>query len=452
MEWKKLMSSKRFRGSNEPSLKTDDRQEVRSAFMKDADRITFSPEFRKLQNKTQVHLFPKSDFVRTRLTHSLEVSTVGRSLGMAVGQKIVPIFKLNEGGNSLRPSDFASVVAAACLAHDIGNPPFGHSGEDAIRHWFITNKKSFKRRIRFEKLSDLEAFEGNAQGFRVLTRLAGWREQGGLRLTCATLGAFLKYPQESTTISTSGKEVRKKFSVFYEDIPSFTVIASELGLISIDGHTYSRHPLAFLVEASDDICYLIADLEDGIQLRLVNCEEVEKLLKDIVPPSERRGLDQIRDPEDRIEYLRAKAIGVLIDQAQQIFIDDIDSILKGSRSKDLLKDIPSVTAIKETIKLSKEKLYNSLNNIEREVAGFEVVGGLLTLFYRALLGVSDARNLGSIPSQKSKKITRLIPNLPSEINSEDPYPWLLRITDFISSLTDTAALSMYQKLKGVSLE
>ena len=196
MDWQKLLSQKRFRGVEEPPSK-DKTEELRSAFMKDADRIIYSSPFRRLQDKTQVHPFPRTDYIRTRLTHSLEVSTVGRSLGLLVGRYIKKNFDLD-----IDTSDFGNIVAAACLAHDIGNPPFGHPGEEAIQHWFKdpTHAKTvgnIKGANAVEKKADLQAFEGNAQGFRILTRLSGWREQGGLRLSCATIGAFMKYPRGS---------------------------------------------------------------------------------------------------------------------------------------------------------------------------------------------------------------------------------------------------------------
>ena len=242
-KWRKLMSKKRYRGAAEDPAE-DTVTEDRGTFLKDADRIIYSSPFRRLQDKTQVHPFPGTDYIRTRLTHSLEVSTVGRSLGLSVGDTLVNRHNLNSGTYPLDRSDFGGVVAAACLAHDIGHPPFGHAGEEAIRHWFLHDDNAeYGRDIPDrEKLFDLQAFEGNAQGFRILTRLAGWREKGGLRISCATLGAFMKYPYGSLAIDpeTSHKSPRKKFGYFQQDKDAFRIVADTLGLKKIDSDPFRR--------------------------------------------------------------------------------------------------------------------------------------------------------------------------------------------------------------------
>lgn len=283
------MSRKRFRGLNEQPSE-DKTTEVRTPFMKDTDRIIYSSPFRRLQDKTQVHPFPGTDYIRTRLTHSMEVSTVGRSLGLAIGRDVVKRHKLDDGNdplNQIDQSDFGNVLAAACLAHDIGNPPFGHAGEDAIRHWFLDDKYHLLKAVNVpEKRADLKAFEGNAQGLRILTRLAGWREQGGLRLSCATLGTFMKYPMGSrvTGQNIENEEIRKKFGYFQDDKKIFESIADTLGLLPVsnDCGGRSRHPLSYLLEAADDICYLIVDLEDGYKYKKLKLEDVEGLLARII--------------------------------------------------------------------------------------------------------------------------------------------------------------------------
>jgi len=268
--------------------------DVRSPFTKDADRIVFSPSFRRLQDKTQVHLGPRIDVVRTRLTHTLEASSIGRSLGTAVGSVIIRTQKVGPvpGCEALEAGDFGAIVAAGCLAHDIGNTPFGHAGEEAIQHWFREEADgSVLANLTIEQQNDMKCFEGNAQGFRVLTRLEGWRDKGGLRLTAATLGAFIKYPKSSTHSDEQGQSQNSKFNYFQNDEPAFKLIASELGLAQAgQAKRYSRHPLAYLVEAADDISYLIADFEDGVESETLRPDEVEDLLTKIVPEGEKRSL------------------------------------------------------------------------------------------------------------------------------------------------------------------
>ena len=447
MEWIKLLSRRRYRGPDQP-LKYDESKEVRSPFMKDADRIIFSPQFRRLQDKTQVHVLAPTDFVRTRLTHSLEVSSVGRSLGSAIGREVIKKNCLYNSDPIIDSSDIASIVASACLAHDIGNPPFGHAGEEAIKHWFKKRAEEDNFGIRFEQFSDLGGFEGNAQGFRIITRLAGWREQGGLRLTCATLGSFVKYPMSSTEKGEHGKETREKFSVFQDDYIAFEKIAEELGLKEDTSGNYARHPLAYIVEAADDICYLIGDIEDGVQASLIESRHAEELLSTIVSLGDREALSLIGEKADRIEYLRAKAIGVLIDQTVKVFIEYEKQLVNGEKVSPLLDRVESASVLKAIRKLCKDNLYKNKGILQQELVGFQIIDGLLDLFCEALSDVREARDKGRDAPPKAEKVVKLLPLL-SDTEFETSYLGLMRITDYVSSLTDRGALDLYRQLKGI---
>ena len=330
----------------------------RSQFQRDFDRIVFSPAFRRLQDKTQVFPLPESDFVHTRLTHSLEVSCVGRSLGSLVGEKILT--KDKKLAKKYTSVHFGEIVAAACLAHDIGNPPFGHSGEDAIAEYFRNNNgKQFKDIIADEKKwTDFTMFEGNAQGFRIITKLQNPNSGGGLKLTCAALAAFTKYPKESliTQKGKSGKNKSKpykKFGFFQSEKKLFTEVAEETGLIKNglkNDYWWSRHPLAFLVEAADDICYMIMDLEDGFRLGLLTFQATESLLKPLI--KSKMTSYEGRSRNDKIGYLRAKAINDIVTELADAFVDNEDKILAGKFEPDLVSVISSGQQLEEIKRIS----------------------------------------------------------------------------------------------------
>ena len=332
MNWKKLLNDNRL---GIKKITSGEPLDGRSQFQKDFDRIVFSPAFRRLQDKTQVFPLPESDFVHTRLTHSLEVSVVGRSLGNLVGERIL------ERDTNLKKEftkfHFGEIVAAACLAHDIGNPPFGHSGEDAIAEFFKKgNGKDFKELINDEKKwDDLINYEGNAQGFRIITTLQNPDVKGGLRLTYATLGAFTKYPKESftpdTLIKLKKKKAYKKFGFFQAEKKIFKEVAEATGLdCKKNGSEFwwCRHPLTFLVEAADDICYRIMDLEDGFRLSLISFAETEELMIPLVNKNDLKGYKG-RDEKEKIGYLRAKGISNLVNELADTFMEEEKNILAG---------------------------------------------------------------------------------------------------------------------------
>ena len=448
MDWKKLLNDNRLGVKKEKAASGID---GRSQFQKDFDRIVFSPAFRRLQDKTQVFPLPESDFVHTRLTHSLEVSVVGRSLGNLVGERIIE--KNPELKNIFTKFHFGEIVAAACLAHDIGNPPFGHSGEDAIAEYFKNGYgKNFKKKLNDDKKwNDLINYEGNAQGFRIITKLQNPDVNGGLSLTYATLAAFTKYPRESSRQSKSGvnsKKTFKKIGFFQSEKKIFKQVADATGLhLKKDSNNYwwCRHPLAFLVEAADDICYRIMDLEDGFKLGLISFIETENLLLPLVNENyliNYRG----RDEKEKIGYLRSKGINNLVTELADVFIKKEKIILAGKLEDDLISLIPSAKRLQTIKKISIEKIYRTLSVVEREVAGYEVLGGLLDTFISAYNEAYDG-NL----SPKNRAVINLLPKRITQEMDDDLYVRLLRVTDFVSGMTDSFAVSLFRKIKGISL-
>ena len=385
MHWEQLLSLKR-QGDTSKRLRTE-QDDTRLGFEVDYDRIIFSAPFRSLQDKTQVIPLSKTDFVHTRLTHSLEVSVVGRSIGRLVGKKIIEKYPHLKEIHGFQANDFGAIVAAASLAHDIGNPPFGHSGEKAIGEYFsIGNGQKYKDQLTKKEWQDLIDFEGNANGFSVLTspRLG---IEGGLRLTYAVLGAFMKYPKESLPKKPTQNISDKKYGFFQSDKESFKEVAEELGLIpnkTANDIGYERHPLAYLVEAADDICYTIIDFEDGINLGLVSedyaLEYLIKLVKDTIDTAKYQTLTT---KEDRISYLRALAIGNLINDAVRVFIENEDAILKGEFPFALMDKSKYKAQIDDIIHLSVNKIYQSREVIEKELSGYQIINNLLDKFITA---------------------------------------------------------------------
>jgi dGTPase len=448
LEWKKLLTDSRLGEKIQPKQKL---QDGRSEFQKDFDRIVFSPAFRRLQDKTQVFPLPESDFVHTRLTHSLEVSCVGRSLGNLVGETVI---KRNPSlNNQFTKFHFGEIVAAACLAHDIGNPPFGHSGEDAIAEYFRSgNGQKFKLKIKDEKKwTDLVKYEGNAQGFRIITKLQNPKVKGGLNLTYSTLAAVTKYPRESyvsNQINLLRNKVYRKYGFFQAEKEIFKEVAFATGLDCIKNkknYWWCRHPLAFLVEAADDICYRVMDLEDGFRLGLISFKEAEDLLRPLVS---KQSLKDYRDKDekDRIGYLRAVTINELVNELAKVFLDEEKNILSGKFENELISEIKRANALKRIKDISIAKIYKSRSVVEREVAGYEVLGGLLETFINSYNEAYE----GKISSQ-NRSVFALLPNRISEDIPDDLYLRLLRIIDFVSGMTDSFAVSLFRKIKGISL-
>ena len=448
MNWETLLSNHRLGQSQ-----TAPSDPARSPFQIDSDRLIFSSAFRRLQDKTQVFPLADNDYVRTRLTHSLEVASVGRSIGARVGAEINRRHDLKD---RFHASDFGAIVSAAALAHDLGNPPFGHSGEDAIRHWFLTSQATEEARkaLTGSHRADFARFEGNAQGFRLITRLQ-MPDNPGLRLTCATLGAFTKYPRESALECEGVRGASaKKYGFFQSERALFSEVAERLELVRRHPEQawWSRHPLAFLVEAADDICYRLVDYEDGFRLKHLSYEEVRDAFISVIDdPKDRSRADRMQDEKDRIAFLRARAIGVAVEQTAALFLDKENAILEGLWDEPLLDHIPAGAAL-ETIRLrSVETIYSTSRGVEIEAAGYEVLGGLLDVFFSAS---EDVAANGTAASPRSKKLTQLIPSqfLPRELTEDSSlYRRLQNMIDFVSGMTDSYAVALYKKVRGISL-
>ncbi len=446
MNWEQLLSLKRYGDTNKRLRKEQD--ETRLGFEVDYDRIIFSSEFRSLQDKTQVIPLSQTDFVHTRLTHSLEVSVVGRSLGRQVGLKILEKYPHLKEVHGYQANDFGAIVASAALAHDIGNPPFGHSGEKAIGHFFYDGKgKQYSSELSKKEYQDLCDFEGNANGFKIVTQSRTGRE-GGLRLSYATLGAFTKYPKESLPKKATAHIADKKYGFFQSEKDGFTDIANELGLKQTRSGkdvSYARHPLAFLVEAADDICYTIIDFEDGINLGLIQEEfALEYLIKLVKGSINTSKYHTLTNTQDRVSYLRALAINTLINETVSVFMTHEDEILSGSFSTALLDKSKYEAQINDILKLSVENIYQSKEVIDKEIAGYEVITQLLETFIKAVNNVYDGR-----PSNYDKLIVK---TLPETINIDDDklYNRLLSVCHYVALLSDSNAVLTYKKLKGMA--
>lgn len=442
MNWEQLLSLKRFGDIEKRQRIAQD--ETRLGFDVDFDRIIFSSAFRSLQDKTQVIPLSETDFVHTRLTHSLEVSVVGRTLGRRVGKALLERHpNLQKLGYTF--NDFGAIVGAASLMHDIGNPPFGHSGEKAIGEYFKSgNGSKYKDQLTKKEYQDLIDFEGNANGFKILTES---REgvSGGLRLSYATLGAFLKYPKESLPKKPTNHIVDKKYGFFQSEKKEFLDIVDDLGMKQkpSSATSYYRHPLAYLVEAADDICYTIIDFEDGINLGLIDeefaLEYMINLVKDTIDSKKYHSLQH---KTDRVSYLRALAIGVLINEAEAIFLENEDAILKGVFEKSLLDKCKYEAQINDIIKISVDKIYKSKEVVEKEVAGYRIISDLLDVFVTAFNNKFEGTS-----SNYDELVLNLLPKEYHE-KQTDLYTRIMSICSFVSRMSDSYAIRMHKKLTG----
>ena len=436
MQWEQLLSLKRQGDTSKRLRKEQD--DTRLGFEVDYDRIIFSAAFRSLQDKTQVIPLSKTDFVHNRLTHSLEVSVVGRSLGRLVGKQIITKYPHLQEVHGYQANDFGAIVAAAALAHDIGNPPFGHSGEKAIGEYFSIGKgQQYKDQLTDKEWQDLIDFEGNANGFSVLTSSRPGIE-GSVRLTYAVLGAFMKYPKESLPKKPTKDIADKKYGFFQSDKKFFKEVAEELGLIpnkTGDFIGYERHPLAYLVEAADDICYTIIDFEDGINLGLVSEDyALEYLIKPVKDTIDTAKYQTLTTKEDRISYLRALAIGNLINDAVNVFIENEEAILKGKFPYALTDKSKYKAQIDDIIKLSVKNIYQSREVIEKELSGYQIINNLLDKFITAYNNQHDGK-----ATNYNKLLLKILPEK-HHLEKDTMYERLLHICHFISMLTDGKAL------------
>lgn len=439
MNWQQLLSAKRF-GMEEYH---DDKHHDRTDFQRDYDRLIFSAPFRRLQNKTQVFPLPGSIFVHNRLTHSIEVSCVGRSLGVIVGKELRKKYP-----NS--PADFEeinSIIAAGCLAHDLGNPPFGHSGETAITSYFSEDKgMRLKEKIIKEggRWEDFINFEGNANSIRLLIHQFNGRRRGGFVMTYSMLASIVKYPYSSIAANGAGK-----FGFFEAEEKDFKRIANELGMHCIQENPlkYARHPLVYLVEAADDICYKIMDLEDAHKLGLLTTEQTIELFLNFFPEEKQRKMQKtlqvVSDINEQIAYLRSSVIGLLVDECSNVFLENEQSILDGGFEKPLIKYISPLpnNAYQIATDVSYKKIYKTKDVVDIELAGHRIIGFLLDTFISAV----------EEPNAKYSKL--ILSRIPEQYEKDAPtlYQRILAVLDFVSGMTDVYALDLYRKITGMSL-
>ena len=444
MQWEQLLSLKK-QGVTNKRLRIEE-DPTRLGFEVDYDRIIFSQAFRSLQDKTQVIPLSQTSFVHTRLTHSLEVSVVGRSLGRTVGKAILEKHPQLESIHGYHFNDFGAIVAAASLAHDIGNPPFGHSGEKAIGDYFSNGRgKRFKALLSPKEFQDLVDFEGNANGFKIVTESKNGLE-GGLRLTYATLGAFMKYPKESLPKKPTSHIADKKFGVFQSEVSFFEQVAQEIGLTKRGKEqdmSYERHPLAYLVEAADDICYTIIDFEDGINLGLIEEEfALEYLIALVKQTIDTNKYNKLTDSKDRLTYLRALAIGVLIEEAVQLFVANEEAILGGTFTGALLDKSKYQAQINDIIKISVSNVYQSQEVIEKEIAGYKILSALLETFTTA---VENYHRGGGLRHYDNLILSYFDPSIKAP---QSVYQYVMACCNYVSRLTDSNALQIFQKING----
>lgn len=452
MDLNKLYSDKRSGMEASVSYTTSD---PRTKFQRDFDRIIFSSPFRRLQNKTQVFPLPGSVFVHNRLTHSLEVASLGRSFGTLIGDFIADTYKdhLSDTSKEFYRHSLYNVIAAACLCHDIGNPAFGHSGEDAIASFFIKNESAIRKEFSDKEWADFINFEGNANAIRVLTHQQQGKSNGGFQLTYATLAAIMKYPCESTG-KKKGITHRKKFGAFQSELATFKDIADTTCMVSdgIGPLAYKRHPFVWLVEAADDICYNIIDLEDAHRLNIIDTSECIDLLlamlKDLDPTNVakvKQQLDSIPDKNEKIAYLRAKSIHILVMSTTAIYTSDFEQILDGTFQKPLFDCIADkCVALKQITVFSRENIYNHRSVVEIENAGYNVMYKLLSHFIFPVLKEKEQR------AKSEEKALQLIPKQ-FIYEGVSAYERVMGVLDFVSGMTDNYATDLYRKIKGIDI-
>ncbi|MBQ3596118.1 MAG: deoxyguanosinetriphosphate triphosphohydrolase [Bacteroidales bacterium] len=436
MEWKSLLSAQR---EYREYKKTD----IRNAFQRDYDRIIFSNIFRRLQNKTQVFPLPGSQMVHNRLTHSLEVASVGRSIARLVSKTLCDKFG-NDFLNEIYDIDI--IVSSACLAHDLGNPPFGHSGEETISSYFTDGPgQKLKDMMPEYQWSDLASFEGNANAFRQLTHQFAGRRQGGMSLTYATLATLVKYPYLSYN-----KGGKKKYNVFYSEKETFKKVMDGCGIPCLDENNfvYARHPLSYMMEAADDICYLILDMEDAHKRGIVATQKIDRFFTSFFKKEETWFFERkesiyetVTDDNERMAFLRATVINKLVECVAKVFIDNYDDIMNGNFEKALVSHLPDheKNAMEKCREFSLKNIYKHPTVVKVELTGFNVIGSLVDEFVNAALEPQKIYN---------KKLLSLIPEQ-FKNNEEDLYSRVQVVLDYISNMTDLYAVQLYKDLRGI---
>ena len=444
--WQRLLSTQRFRLKDNEIVPTstpstqEGADALRTDFHIDYDRVVFSGAFRRLGRKTQVHPLAEHDLTHNRLTHSVEVASVGRSIGNRVGMMMQAGGFLPEGNT---PSDIGAVVQVACLAHDLGNPPFGHTGEDALRDWFRSPKNAvFLQGLEEVERNDVQTYEGNAHSLRILASLEMYPNRGGMRLTAATIAALLKYPW--TTRHPNG---RKKFNIYQTELPFIRRVAEELGLVELGSDHWARHPLSYLMEAADDICYALLDLEDAVDLELLSDTEVESVLSGLtfVEPTW-----HAQSSRQRCAMLRGIAIGRAIDDVAQTFMKHQSDLLNGEfKGKDLLALCsPEVQDTLENAKeLAKTRIFRHQSKLMTEIASFPCLGSILDFLVPAAHQLLTEGHSGVRQSLALELLKNEHP-----IGREDSlYHAYMKILDFVGGMTDNAAAKMARELSGIGM-
>ncbi|NDW10673.1 dGTP triphosphohydrolase [Dysgonomonas sp. 520] len=437
MNWEQLLSSKRF-GMEKYH---DEKKHDRTAFQRDYDRLVFSAPFRRLQNKTQVFPLPGSIFVHNRLTHSLEVSCVGRSLSLSISRELRKKYPESEAAFE----EIGAIVAAACLAHDLGNPPFGHSGEKAISTYFAEGKgRCLENEVRSTggRWEDFINFDGNSNSIRLLIHQFKGRRKGGFAMTYSMLASIVKYPYSS--VNADGK-----LGFFQSEENDYKLIAEGLGVhkLSENPLQYARFPLVYLVEAADDICYKIMDIEDACKLHILSMDETINLFLNFFSEEKQDHMKDtmlmVDDVNEKIAYLRSSVIGLLVDECARIFLENEESILAGTFQGSLIKHISerAKEAYRTCTEVSIKRIYRSKDVLDIELAGHRIIGFLIEVFVDAIRNPNDRYSqllLERIPEQY-------------EVKAEDLYTRILAILDYISGMTDVYALDLYRKITGMSL-
>lgn len=448
MNWSQLTSAKRFRVQPDGSIATIEAREPnpsRSEFHIDQDRVIFSSAFRRLGRKTQVHPFAEHDHTHNRLTHSVEVASIGRSLGNRVGEHLRAENRLPAG---IHPTDLGAIVQVACLAHDLGNPPFGHAGENALRDWFARARERGQfagYKIAPKEFADLLNYEGNAHSLRTVATLEMHRNQGGMQLTAASLGALVKYPWSSRLAAGRWN----KFNLYRTELALYEAIAEELGLPRVEPERWARHPLSYLMEAADDICYALLDLEDAQELDLISLESVTTILSTLLDEQEMAR----RDGETNRQYLahlRGQAIGKIIDEVAQTFLQHEAALLHADFAHDdLIAAAPA--PIRETICAAKEfarsHIFPARPKLVTEIASYTCLGALLDLLIPAALAALKRK-----PTHRETLALRLLDtDTPIHSKTDSPYLACMKVLDFVGGITDNTAVRISREISGVLL-
>ena len=449
MQWQQLLSTQRFEIKDNKIQPTvtrsteEGKNALRTDFHIDYDRVVFSGSFRRLGRKTQVHPFAKHDLTHNRLTHSVEVASVGRSLGNHIG---LILQENNQLPPHITPQDIGTVVQVACLSHDMGNPPFGHTGEAALREWFsLPENQIYLHNLTPDEAADIQTYEGNAHTLRIVTNLEMYQNKGGMRLTAATIGSLLKYPW--TANSENGKS-RGKFNIYCTELAFMQEIAKELGLPEIAHNSWARHPLSYLMEAADDICYALLDLEDAVEIGMLNANEVERLFA----PMAGETVDSwhAASERQRCAMLRGMAIGKAIDSVANTFYIHHKSLLAGDFPS---KDLISVTEpmISETLANAKEIAANQVfrheNKVITEIAAYPCLGSILSLLSPTAYNLTTGKPL----NHRQELALSLLGEHAIDKNNDTPYLAYMKILDFVGSMTDNTAARMAREVSGISM-